>query len=419
MRYWRILLLVLLPGLAVPVLGEAPAVTSPPSVAASAKGGLVIVGGALRPDNEVVHRAFIERLPAAGPVVIVPVASGQPATSAARFAATLQGYGVAPERLVTFPLALLDDPATEVLDEGSWADNAWDTAQVAAVADAAGFWFTGGDQVRIVNGLRKADGSASPLLNLVNARLAAGAVVGGTSAGAAIMSQHMIAGGDSFTALTQPMAEHYAATEEQDSGRLSLLPGLGFFTAGIVDQHFDRKARLGRLVRALAATGAEAGFGVDEDTALVVDLAQGRGRVVGSGSVVLLDARKAEFAPETGRLASGLRLAVAHDGVEIDLASQQLLSGLGKPTVANPYYNHQPRHGGGMAFANARLDQLLGHDLLDNRRSKELRRLSLDGEGALVTYRFYQTARSQGYWDDSNGDRYSASDVGFDVLTGR
>ncbi|MEQ8803827.1 MAG: cyanophycinase [Haliea sp.] len=419
MRYWRILLLALLWGLAQPGSVAAQAAAATQAAEVHAQGSLVIVGGALRTDNEAVHRAFIVRLPATGPVVIRPVASGHPATSAARFAATLEGYGVAPERLVTFPLALLDDPTTEALDESGWADNAWDAAQVAAVADAAGFWFTGGDQVRIVTSLRKADGSASPLLRLVDARLAAGAVVGGTSAGAAIMSRDMIAGGDSFTALTQPLAEHYAATEEQDSGRLSLLPGLGFFTAGIVDQHFDRKARLGRLVRALAATGAEAGFGVDEDTALVVDLAQGRGRVVGSGSVVLLDAGSAQFAPGTDRLALGLRLGVAHDGVEIDLASQQLLNGLGKPTVANPYYNHQPRHGGGMAFANARLDQLLGHDLLDNRRSDELRRLSLDGEGTLVTYRFYETASSQGYWDDSNGDRYSASGVGFDILLGR
>lgn len=419
MRYWRILLLVLLPGLAQPVLGGAPPVTSTPPAATAAKGSLVIVGGALRPDNAAVHQAFIERLPITGPVVIVPVASGQAATSAGRFAATLEAYGVAPERLVIFPLAVLDDPVTTTVDESSWAENAWDADLVAGVADAAGFWFTGGDQVRIVNSLRKSDGTMSPLLRLAHERLAAGAVLGGTSAGAAMMSRDMIAGGDSFTALTQPLAAGYAATEEQDSGRLSLMPGLGFFTAGIVDQHFDRKARLGRLVRAMAATGAPAGFGVDEDTALVVDLQSGRGRVVGSGSVVLLDARDAQFAPDTGNVATGLRLGVAQDGIEIDLDSQQLLGALGKPTREQPYYRHQPRHGGGMAIANARLDQLLGHDLLDNRRSQELRRMSLDGEGTLVTYRFYETPTSEAYWDDSDGDRYSASNVGFDILTGR
>ena len=66
------------------------------------------------------------------------------------------------------------------------------------------------------------------------------------------MSRDMIAGGVSFTALLEPLASAYSDSEDQDSGRLFLSRGLGFLPDGLVDQHFDRKARLGRLVRALA-----------------------------------------------------------------------------------------------------------------------------------------------------------------------
>lgn len=385
---------------------------------AAGGGSLVLVGGALRPDNAAVHEAFIERLPPGGRVVIIPAASGEPARAAARFSAALQRHGLAEARIAVFPVAVRDDSSTEDVDESQWAQNAWDAALVETVEDAAGFWLTGGDQARITASLRNAAGEESPLLQLIRSRLTAGAVVGGTSAGAAVMSRDMIAGGDSFRALTQPLAPGYAGLEEQDSGRLSLLPGLGFFPFGVVDQHFDRKARLGRLVRALAETGATAGFGIDEDTALVVDLASGRGRVAGSASVVLLDIGDARLGGAPGEIITGARLGVAHDGVEIDLAGQRLLGGMGKPTRASPYYGHEPLHGGGMAFANARLDHLLGHDLLDNRASSELRRYSVDGTGVVLIYRFYETESSEGYWDDSVGDRYSASAVGFDILLG-
>jgi cyanophycinase len=379
-------------------------------------GSLVLVGGALRPDNAAVHEAFIGRLPPEGRVVIIPAASGQPAKAAGRFSAALQDHGLAAVRITVFPLAVRDDSSTEGIDESEWAQNAWDPGLVEAIEDAAGFWFTGGDQARITASLRNAAGEESPLLQLIRSRLAGGAVVGGTSAGAAIMSEDMIAGGDSFRALTQPLAEGYASMEEQDSGRLSLLPGLGFFPFGIVDQHFDRKARLGRLVRALVETEATAGFGIDEDTALVVDLASGRGRVAGSGNVVLVDIADARLGSAPGEIVAGVRLGVAHEGVEIALAGQRLLGGMGKPTRASPYYGHEPLQGGGMAFANARLDHLLGHDLLDNHASSDLRRYSIDGEGAVLIYRFYETEHSEGYWDDRVGDRYSASAVGFDVL---
>jgi cyanophycinase len=250
------------------------------ATALGADGSLLIVGGALRDDNAAVHKALIEALLPDGPLVIIPAASGRPARSAAGFSNSLQAYGLGPGRIEVFRLAVRDDSDTTDVDESQWAKNAWDKDKVADVEDAAGFWFTGGDQTRITQTLLGPEGKESPLLQLIKKRLAAGAVVGGTSAGAAIMSKDMIAGGVSFTALLEPLASAYTESEDQDGGRLYLSRGLGFLASGIVDQHFDRKARLGRLVRALAATEQQRGFGIDEDTALFIKLGSERARVL-------------------------------------------------------------------------------------------------------------------------------------------
>lgn len=382
-----------------------------------AGGSLLIVGGALKEDNAQVHRALIDTMLPQGKMVIVPAASGRPAKSAAEFAHSLQKYGLAKDRITVFPLAVRDDSSTGDVDESRWKDNAWNDDSVAAISDAAGFWFTGGDQLRITKTMLGQDGEESPLLILVRKRLAEGAVVGGTSAGAAIMSKTMIAGGVSFTSLLEPLADGYSDTEDQDSGRLYLAKGLGFLAEGVVDQHFDRKARLGRLVRALAETGQSRGFGIDENTALLVQPGSGKAEVLGRGSVVLLDAQKAQFDFDSGKMASGLKLSIIAPGVRFRLGNFLLLDGQGDATVGNEYFGYEPLQGGGMALANSRLDQALGFDLLDNDSTKRLDRYSIDSKGRIIVYRFTQTGDSAGFWQsEGSADRYSVSNVRMDML---
>ena len=86
----------------------------------------------------------------------------------------------------------------------------------------------------------------------------------GSSAGAAIMSDPMITSGSSVEALVYP-----PAPQPHDT-RLSVGRGLGFFPLGLVDQHFLQRGRLGRLVAAMMATGWPHGFGIDENTAMVI-----------------------------------------------------------------------------------------------------------------------------------------------------
>jgi len=385
--------------------------------AAQAGGTLLIVGGALSRDNAAVHDALVEALLPEGPLVIVPAASGRPARSAADFTESLAQHGLSRERIRVFPLAVRDDAGTPDVDESAWKDNAWSAEQVDRVRDAAGFWFTGGDQVRITQTLRNAAGEESPLLALIRERLAAGAVVAGSSAGAAIMSRDMIAGGVSFSALLEPLSATYSDTEDQDSGRLYLSQGLGFLPDGLVDQHFDRKARLGRLVRAMAATGQARGYGIDEDTALLLRLGSDRGRVLGRGNVTLIDASNARFGFATPVLASGLEIGVIAPGVAFRLSDFEPVSGQGDATVGREYFGYEPLQGGGMALANARLDEMLGNDLLDNGATRVLNRYSIDATGRILVYRFTQTGRSAGYWLSSgSSDRYTAVRVRFDIL---
>jgi cyanophycinase len=313
-----------------------------------------------------------------------------------------------------------DDASTPDVDESGWSGNATRPELLKDLDTVAGVWFTGGDQMRIVRTLRDPEGRDTPLLALIRARHAAGAAIGGSSAGAAIMSDAMIGGGDGFRSLLEPLAAVYADTEQQDTGRLWLARGLGFFDGGIVDQHFDRQARLGRLVRALGETRDLRGFGVDENTALLVEPDRRAARVLGAGTVTVLDAEDARFDFAGSALASGLRLALFPAGVRFSLDTLEPLEGAGELLSGKESYSHRPRNGGGMAFANPRLEEALGYDLLDNRAARSLSRYSSDDAGRTLLFSFAETDASQGWCCGStDADRYTARDVRFDVTRPR
>jgi cyanophycinase len=381
-----------------------------------AAGQLVIGGGALSDDNPA-HSAFVAALSGDGPVVVIPAASESPAESGSYARGVLVAHGVPPGRVHVFPVAERDDISTPAVDESGWAGNAAAPALLAGLEHLSGVWFSGGDQTRIVRTLRRADGKDTPLLRLIRERHAAGAVVGGSSAGAAIMSEAMICGGDGFRGLLEPPTTRYAETEAEDDGRLYLWKGLGFFGAGIVDQHFDQRARLGRLVRALGETRVRRGFGIDEDTALVVSGDARSAKVVGSGGVTVLDAEHARFDLGGKALASGLRLSLFPAGAGFDLQSLQPLAGAGEPVKGKGGSAFRPLEGGGMAFPNPRIEQLLAVELLDNSAADSVSRYSIDSRGRVLQFRFFETPQSRGYWRTApDGDRFTATAVGFDAL---
>jgi cyanophycinase len=140
---------------------------------------------------------------------------------------------------------------------------------LAVVQQATGVFITGGNQLRLSTIL-----GGTPVAKAIRRRNAAGVPVAGTSAGAAILPEHMIAGGE-------PGATPTA------TGVL-LAPGLGLTNRLIIDQHFKQRDRLGRLLTAVSYNPFAVGVGLDEDTALCLR-PDGVFEVYGSGAVTIID----------------------------------------------------------------------------------------------------------------------------------
>src|SRR5439155_523223 len=109
---------------------------------------------------------------------------------------------------------------------------------------------------------------------LIRSRNASGVTVGGTSAGASILCEHMIAAGDEGSSVI--------------AGSVRLAPGLGLTNRFIIDQHFRQRDRFGRLLTALAYNPFAVGIGLDEDTAVFVGSDE-TVEVEGSGGVTIVD----------------------------------------------------------------------------------------------------------------------------------
>jgi cyanophycinase len=143
------------------------------------------------------------------------------------------------------------------------------------IEQASGIFFTGGNQLRISTVL-----GGTPIAQLIRARNANGVHVGGTSAGASILSEHMIAFGKEGSSPT--------------AGSVRLAPGLGLTNRFVIDQHFRQRDRLGRLLAALAYNPYMVGIGLDEDTAAFIR-PDNTLEVEGSGAVTVVDAGNMQF----------------------------------------------------------------------------------------------------------------------------
>jgi cyanophycinase len=148
-------------------------------------------------------------------------------------------------------------------------------SRLERLAQASGIFFTGGNQLRLTTLL-----GGTPVAKLIRSRNAHGVTVGGTSAGASILSEHMIAFGDEGASAI--------------SGSVRLAPGLGLTNRFVIDQHFRERDRFGRLLTALAYNPFAIGIGLDEDTAAFIgptNLLE----VEGSGGVTVVDAADVTF----------------------------------------------------------------------------------------------------------------------------
>ncbi|MEA1071582.1 cyanophycinase [Sphingomonas sp. LY160] len=176
-------------------------------------------------------------------------------------------------------------------------------------AHATGIFLTGGNQLRLSSIL-----GGTAVAQMIRRKNATGTLVAGTSAGASIMSEHMLAGGD--------------PDKGPSGGGVVLAPGLGLTNAAVIDQHFSQRNRLGRLLSAVSLNPFLLGMGIDEDTAAFID-PHGMVEVVGSGTVTVVDGSAMSYSsahsvsPSQGIGMIGLKLDILDQGCRYDLGKRE------------------------------------------------------------------------------------------------
>lgn len=261
------------------------------------RGWIVPIGGAENKEND---RRILERFVLvsggdAANIVVIPTASRMHETGP-RYERLFSDLGAAEVSTMDF------DTRRDCHEPG----------RLERLEEATGIFFTGGNQLRLSTLL-----GGTPVAKLVRVRNARGVAVGGTSAGASILSEHMIAFGDEGSAVI--------------SGSVRLAPGLGLSNRFIIDQHFRERDRLGRLITALAYNPFAIGIGLDEDTAAFVGPDETI-EVEGSGGVTVVDAADVSYS-SIGEVSEGqpvcilgLRVHILTAGATFNLHTRQAAS---------------------------------------------------------------------------------------------
>ncbi|HKP73529.1 MAG TPA: cyanophycinase [Pyrinomonadaceae bacterium] len=222
---------------------------------AKPKGLLFIVGGGEEKEGDCTILAEFIRL-AGGKrarVVVMTVATDEPEEMGAEYRKVFKRLGA---KNVT------------IVDVSSREDASAKKA-LAALEQATGVFFTGGDQLHVTSLI-----GGSEMDSLLHALYERGVIIAGTSAGAAMMSNSMFVRGS---------GEQNPRLESVQLG-----PGVEFLLGGVIDTHFSERGRHGRLISAVAHYPHDLGIGIDENTAIVVK--DTVFEVIGEGAVTVIDA---------------------------------------------------------------------------------------------------------------------------------
>lgn len=220
------------------------------------KAAVLVIGGA----EDKVHgrqilNTFFNRAGATdAQIAIIPCASREPSVIGNRYRSIFEEMGAK-------AIEILDIRDREQSENPDWKDY---------LEQCTGVFMTGGDQLRLCGLL-----ADTPIMERVRVRAQLGEItLAGTSAGAAVMGEHMIAGGGSG--------------ESPNRSLVDLATGLNIIPDVIVDQHFHNRNRMARLMSAIATYPDKLGIGIDEDTcALFED--SGIFQVIGKGTVTVID----------------------------------------------------------------------------------------------------------------------------------
>ena len=267
----------------------------------SRPGPLVIIGGAEDRDGRILS-AFVRLAGGADAVIaILATASDEPEGTEEDYARAFKRLGA--KRVETLRVLRRAD--------------AGDDDILRRAMGATGFFFAGGDQLRLTSTV-----GGTLLDAALHERYGQGAVIAGTSAGASAMSETMIVTGPSDDA--------------PKKCTIKMAPGMGFLEGAVVDQHFAQRGRLGRLLAALAQNPRVLGLGIDEDTGVVV-FPDRTLRVTGSQTVTILDGRTiletnaSEARPDDPLALTEVVLHILPEGYGYDLDARRPLGPTSPP----------------------------------------------------------------------------------------
>lgn len=340
----------------------------------SGQGSLVIIGGALQPDNESIYKTIIrlgggqERVK----IAILPAASISPAATGISCTQEFMRYGLAKDQVRVFPLAVKDDPSTPGTDESQWADNGFNEKLAREILDYTVVYFAGGDQERYQQTLLDKDGHDSPLLASIRQIYSRGGVLAGTSAGAAIMSNPMICGGEDIHPLLEPPVFQSISCPSATRG-VKLTRGLGFLDSALVDQHFFKRGRLYRLIPALfSLKNIIPGIGIDEDTAVVYDSKNKTLLVIGRSGVMVVDISPAnrQQTKNSDFTYQGILLHYLEEGDMFDLKTRHITINPLRQLIKKGSEYYEDYQVNTSIFGKDAIQEILTSGLADNRQNQ-------------------------------------------------
>jgi cyanophycinase len=227
-----------------------------PRMPQSTTTAVMIIGGAEdKIHGRLILHTFFQRAGGADArIAIIPSASREPTVIGSRYHDIFEEMGAK-------AIEVLDIREREHGEDPNWQ---------AFVEDCTGVFMTGGDQLRLCGLL-----ADTPIMERVRMRAQLGEItLAGTSAGAAVMGQQMIAGGGSG--------------ESPNRSLVDMTTGLGIVPEVVVDQHFHNRNRMARLLSAVASNTDKLGIGIDEDTCAMFE-GDGTFQVIGKGTVTIVD----------------------------------------------------------------------------------------------------------------------------------
>lgn len=235
-------------------------------ISAQPKGSLFIIGGGKRPEKMMKRFVSLAEQHKSGKIIIFPMASSVPDEVGPEQTEQFKGFGA---KAVEY--RILDREQANLEENVSFLD------------EAGGVFFSGGVQSRLTEILL-----GTRVHNKLLEIYEQGAVIGGTSAGAAVMSEIMITGDE------KREVEERREFSSIEADNIVTAPGFGFVQEAIIDQHFIFRKRHNRLISLILENPKLLGIGIDESTAVLISPDKSF-EVVGLGNVVVYDASRSQI----------------------------------------------------------------------------------------------------------------------------